>query len=184
MDIDTTNPRKRCRDDDDEVELGLQHRDHVAKRARQLDASTPAPTSTPAPSDYHSNPATPSMDESGPSTPASSVDMEMDEDMHGVLSSHRVPEPKPQPQPQAQRQIQPQPPSSNQGGGTIISGWNQTQRNRYLRQGYPLSWMQGATQVSSRASHPPPPTSDPWPMDVLTSAIHRIKPGWQGHTTS
>ncbi|KAK3897444.1 hypothetical protein C8A05DRAFT_39006 [Staphylotrichum tortipilum] len=150
MDIDTTtNRRKRCRADDDEAELGLHHllhhdlhRDHVAKRARQLDASTPALASTPAPPSDYASPATPSMVESGPSTPASSIDMEMDD-----VLSHRAPEPKPQvqPQPQIQRQVQPQcqPPSSQ---GTIISGWNQNQRNRYLRQGYPLSWMQGSTQ--------------------------------------
>lgn len=144
MEIDT-NPRKRSRiqlDADEPELLGLHHlfeRDHVAKRARQSapDASAPA---------------TPS-DESGPSTPASiDVDMELDEVVVVQPVSHvaavPVPAPASAPAPKIVQQ-QPQQPSQPRSQGTIISGWNQAQRNRYLNQGYPLSWMQGSTRVGN-----------------------------------
>ena len=128
MQIDTlTNPRKRTRaSDSDEPSLAELHSSHpVAKKARQSDAdASPRDSAAPAsPSD--------SSSDSGPSTPASvDVDMDMMDD-------------QPQPLPQVQVQTQTQPRQQ----GTIISGWNQAQRERYLRQGYPLSWMQG-TRVS------------------------------------
>lgn len=143
MEIDT-NPRKRSRVqlDDDEPELGLHHlfeRDHVAKRARQW-----APDASAL--------ATPS-DESGPSTPASiDVDMELDEAVQPVSHVAAVPAPAPAPkivQQQPQQPSQPQPQPQPRSQGTIISGWNQAQRNRYLNQGYPLSWMQGSTRVGN-----------------------------------
>jgi hypothetical protein len=122
MEID--NPRKRCRDN-----LELQG-DHVAKKARQLDADRDAPAND-------SSSTTPSPFESGPSTPAS-IDVEMDN------TFFQAPKPTPQPQPQAQAEQRPR--------GTIISGWNQARRDYYLRQGYPLSWMPASTQVSAPSS--------------------------------
>jgi hypothetical protein len=70
--------------------------------------------------------STPSLSESTPSTPAS-IDVDMDD------TPQQAPAPEPKPQPRS--------------GGTIISGWNQNQRSQYLRQGYPLAWMQRPTQV-------------------------------------
>jgi hypothetical protein len=146
MDIDTTNPRKRGRvQDDDEPELGLHHlfeqqRDHVAKRARHHHQSGPDAS----PRDSTTPPATPSNIESGPSTPASiDVDMDLDDDVH-VTPAAAAPAPASEPKTQ-QPQPQPQPRSQ----GTIISGWNQAQRNRYLNQGYPLSWIQGSARVGN-----------------------------------
>ncbi len=121
MQIDTTNSRKRCRDEPSLAELHMPS----AKKARQSDIDA-SPRDPASPSD---------SSESGPSTPAS-IDVDMMED------EFRAPvEVKPQPQPLPQVQVQPR------QQGTIISGWNQAQRDRYLRQGYPLSWMQG-TRVS------------------------------------
>ncbi|KAK3295446.1 uncharacterized protein B0H64DRAFT_340915 [Chaetomium fimeti] len=111
------NSRKRCRD---EPEMqGPNYHQHVAKRARQwdMDAST--------------RDSTPSLGESTPSTPAS-IDVDMDDtpQLAPVHAPTQAPEPEPQPR----------------SGGMIISGWNQNRRNQYLRQGYPLAWMQGSTQ--------------------------------------
>ena len=119
------NLRKRCRDEPDLAELhmhGGSGHHPVAKKARQSDAdASPRDSAPPASPSESSEPS-----ESGPSTPAS-IDVDMDD-------GFRAPEPAPQPQSRPQ--------------ATIISGWNQAQRDRYLRQGYPLSWMQG-TRVSA-----------------------------------
>ena len=132
MQIDN-NPRKRCRDEPDLAELHMHGRGHhpVAKKARQSDAdASPRDSAPPASPSESSEPS-----ESGPSTPASiDVDIDMDDEF-------RAPEPAPQPQPRPQ--------------ATIISGWNQAQRDRYLRQGYPLGWMQG-TRVSAGCFWPAP----------------------------
>ncbi|KAK4123322.1 hypothetical protein N657DRAFT_457063 [Parathielavia appendiculata] len=95
--------------------------DRFAKKARQLDADRDVPTNDSTP---------PSPFESGPSTPAS-IDVEMDDIFYA---------PKPTPQ------TQPKPQGQPQSRGTIISGWNQTRRDQYLRQGYPLSWMPSSKQ--------------------------------------
>jgi hypothetical protein len=120
MEIDN-NSRKRCRD-----ELPDYH--HVAKRARQSDGDASARD------DSTSTPSTPN--ESTVSTPASTDSMDMEMEMHDAF---QAPQPKPQPQ------VRPQPPP--QGQSTIIAGWNQSRRNHYLHQGYPLHWMQSSTQV-------------------------------------
>ncbi|KAL2156581.1 hypothetical protein VTH82DRAFT_1326 [Thermothelomyces myriococcoides] len=71
--------------------------------------------------------STPSLSESTPSTPASvDVDMDAAPQQHQI----RVPEPRPQPR----------------SGSTIISGWNQCRREQYLKQGYPLAWVQTSAQ--------------------------------------
>ena len=125
--MELDNPRKRCRD-----ELDLQNPNGypVAKKARQsdMDAST--------------RDSTPSLSESTPSTPAS-IDVDMDvtpQQYHN--HQQQAPEPKPQ---------------SRSGGGTIISGWNQFRREQYLRQGYPLAWMQSSSQVCMRVMIPRQP---------------------------
>jgi hypothetical protein len=120
MEIDN-NPRKRCRD-----ELPDCH--HVAKRARQSDADASARD------DSTCTPSTPN--ESTVSTPASTDSMDMEIELDDAF---QAPQPKPQPQ------VRPQP----QAQSTIISGWNQSRRNHYLNQGYPLHWMQTSTQVIS-----------------------------------
>lgn len=93
---------------------------HVAKRARQSDDDASARD------DSTCTPSTP--DESTASTPASTDSMGMEMEMDDAF---QAPQPKPQPQAQS----------------TIISGWNQSRRNHYLNQGYPLHWMQTSTQV-------------------------------------
>jgi hypothetical protein len=110
--------RKRCRD---EPELHGPNDQHLAKRARQwdMDAST--------------RDSTPSLGESTPSTPAS-IDVDMDDTPQQAPIQTTTQAPKPEPEPQY-------------GGGMIISGWNQSRRDQYLRQGYPVAWMQGSTQV-------------------------------------
>lgn len=124
MEID--NPRKRCRDEVPDC-------DHVAKKARQSDADASARDD--------STPSTPG--ESTASTPASTNSMEMEMEMHDAFQL-QAPEPKPQPQ------VRPPPPPRTQS--TIIAGWNQSRRNHYLNQGYPLHWMQNSAQVSGCCS--------------------------------
>ncbi len=139
MEIDN-NPRKRCRDDESELDLHMHGiGNHVAKRARQSDVdASPRDPTPPSPIESGSEPS-----ESGPSTPAS-IDVEMEDDFRapGQQPEHLLQPPQPQPQPQPVARSQ----------GTIISGWNQAQRDRYLRQGYPLSWVQGYTRVSNGSS--------------------------------
>ncbi|KAK4106210.1 hypothetical protein N658DRAFT_10747 [Parathielavia hyrcaniae] len=118
MEIDHRRKRRR-----EEAEQG----DRIAKKARQLDADRDAPA-------IDSIPPSPSPSESDPSTPAS-IDVEMDDISYA---------PKPTPQAQPRPQVQ----SQSQSRGTVISGWNQTRRDHYLRQGYPLSWMSASKQVS------------------------------------
>ncbi|KAL2181189.1 uncharacterized protein P884DRAFT_265665 [Thermothelomyces heterothallicus CBS 202.75] len=71
--------------------------------------------------------STPGLSESTPSTPAS-----IDVDMDATPQQHQIHATAPRPQPRS--------------GGTIISGWNQCRREQYLRQGYPLAWMQSSAQ--------------------------------------
>ncbi|KAH6636040.1 hypothetical protein F5144DRAFT_546192 [Chaetomium tenue] len=117
MQIDSS--RKRCRD---EPELHGANDQHLAKRARQwdMDAST--------------RDSTPSLGESTPSTPAS-IDVDMDDTPQQAPIQAPTQAPKPAPEP------------FQSGGGMIISGWNQNRRDQYLRQGYPLAWMQSSMQA-------------------------------------
>ena len=101
----------------DEPELHGPNDQHLAKRARQWDM------------DASTRDSTPSLGESTPSTPAS-----LDVDMDDTPQQAPTQAPKPAPEPRS-------------GGGMIISGWNQNRRDQYLRQGYPVAWMQSSTQV-------------------------------------
>lgn len=136
MQID--NSRKRCRDELDSLEL-FNDQYPIAKKARQSDADASTRDSTPF-----------FLNESGPSTPAS-IDVDMDMDMHEPIpQSVPAPQPRVQSQPQSQPKPEPQPEPQPRSGGMIISGWNQSRRTQYLRQGYPLAWMQ-----SSQVRYPP-----------------------------
>ncbi|KAH6624193.1 hypothetical protein B0J18DRAFT_409676 [Chaetomium sp. MPI-SDFR-AT-0129] len=134
MQID--NSRKRSRDEPDSLEL-FNDQYPVAKKARQSDADASTRDSTPF-----------FLNESGPSTPAS-IDVDMDMDMHDAVPQS-VPAPQPrvqsQSEPPSQSHSQPQPQPQPRSGGMIISGWNQSRRTQYLRQGYPLAWMQSSSQ--------------------------------------
>ncbi|KAK4143909.1 uncharacterized protein C8A04DRAFT_28480 [Dichotomopilus funicola] len=132
MQID--NSRKRSRDEPDSLEL-FNDQYPVAKKARQSDADASTRDSTPF-----------FLNESGPSTPAS-IDVDMDMDMHdAVPQSVPAPQPRVQSQSEPPSHSQPQPQPQPRSGGMIISGWNQNRRTQYLRQGYPLAWMQSSSQ--------------------------------------
>jgi len=112
MDIDM-NPRKRVRDEDAPL---ADTESHVAKRTRQTEADAvalaSATTVAVAPLDAEFQPSTP-----GDSTPTTPAAMQVDDDASSTTSS--TTSRATTPDPERLRRYQ-----------------------RYLRQGYPLSWFQ------------------------------------------